>query len=205
MRIIDKNKDFYDYFQEYDSDVVFDRRGSYILTNEGLNLWKMSRYKIESKGKPLLMQIGYTNWLISAQATKVNEDKYGYYSVEDYSLELIEMWKDYNKSVDFKFGEIKVSHSIEYFFSKKFNHKTPLIDEIKLGNFEYVNNFCEKSPVIFSKTKLPSILNPQDIYMAIDEWLSHKKDDVAHDTMSDKEKIESHGFDVKESFRGKVK
>ena len=39
MRIIDKNRDFYDYFQEYDSDIVFDRRGSHILTNDELNVW----------------------------------------------------------------------------------------------------------------------------------------------------------------------
>lgn len=202
MRIIDKNKDFYDYFQDYDSDIVFNRRGSHILTNEELNVWVLwSRHKADDKY--FLLQIGYTNWLILAKPTKINQDGYGGYTVEDFSLELIEMWKDYNKSVDFKFGEIKTHYTMEYITSKKFNHKTALIDDIKLGNFEYKNNFTEKSPIILSKTKLPSILNPQDVYMAIDEWLSHKKDDVVHDTMSDKEKIVSHGFDTKSSFRGK--
>lgn len=202
MRIIDKNRDFYDYFQDYDSDIVFDRRGSRILTNEELNVWEIyNRYKVDDKY--LLLQIGYTNWLILIKPIKINKDDYGYYSVEDFSLELIEMWKNYNKSIDFKFGEIKISHTMEYLTSKKFNYKTPLIDDIKLGNFEYKNNFAEKSLIILSKTKLPSILNPQDVYMAIDEWLSHKKDDVVHDTMTDKEKIVSHGFDTKSSFRGK--
>ena len=68
MRIIDKNKDFYDYFQDYDSDIVFDRRGSHILTNEELNLWiRESRYK--PNDKYLLLQIGYTNWLIIVKPT----------------------------------------------------------------------------------------------------------------------------------------
>jgi len=202
MRIIDKNKDFYDYFQDYDSDIVFDRRGSRILTNEELNRWILwSRNKAENKY--FLLQIGYTNWLILAKPIKINRDGYGGYTIEDFSLELIEMWKDYNKSVDFKFGEIKTYYTMEYVTSKKFNHKTALIDDIKLGNFEYKNNFTEKSPIVLNKTKLPSILNAQEVYLAIEEWLSHKKDDIVHDSMTDKEKIVSHGFDTKISFRGK--
>lgn len=202
MRIIDKNKDFYDYFQDYGSDIVFDRRGSYILTNGELNRWVLwTRH--EADDKYFLLQIGYTNWLILAKPTKINRDGWGGYTVEDFSLELIEMWKDYNKSVDFKFGEIKTHYTMEYITSKKFNHKTALIDDIKLGNFEYKNNFTEKSPIVLSKTKLPSILNAQEVYIAIEEWLSHKKDDIVHDSMTDKEKIVSHGFDTKSSFRGK--
>lgn len=203
MRILDKNKDFYDYLQDYESDIVFDRRGSHILTNEELNTWTLyNRYKSEFTDKYFLLQIGYTNWLILAKATKIGDNGSGYFTVEDYSLELVEMWKDYNKSVDFKFGEISSKFSIEYLYSKKWEHKK-FIDDVKLGNFEYKNNFAEKSPIVLSKTKLPSILNAQDIYLAIEEWLSHKKDDVVHDSMTDKEKIVSHGFDTKSSFRGK--
>lgn len=203
MRIIDKNRDFYDYFQDYDSDIVFDRRGSRILSNEELNAWSLyNRYKSEFTDKYFLLQIGYTNWLILAKPINIDKNTYGYFTVNDFSLELAEIWKDYNKSVDFKFGEIKIHYTLEYITSKKFNHKTALIDDIKLGNFEYKNNFVEKSPIILNKTKLPSILNAQDIYLAIEEWLSHKKDDIVYDTMTDKEKIVSHGFDTKSSFRG---
>lgn len=205
MRIIDKNRDFYDYFQDYDSDIVFDRRGSRILTNEELNVWYLynRRYKSEFTDKYFLLQIGYTNWLILAKPTNIDKDTYGYFTVNDFSLELVEMWKNYNKSVDFKFGEIQTHYTLEYLTSKKFNHKTALIDDIKLGNFEYKNNLAEKSPIILNKTKLPSILDAQDVYFAIEEWLSHKKDDIVHDSMTDKEKIISHGFDTKSSFRGK--
>ena len=202
MRIIDKNRDFYDYFQEYDSDIVFDRRGSRIITNEELNFWQLYNRYNNFENKYLLLQIGYTNWLILAKPTNIDKDTYGYFIVNDFSLELVEMWKDYNKSVDFKFGNIKTFYTLEYLTSKKF-HKKALIDDIKLGNFEYKNNLAEKSPIILNKTKLPSILNAQDVYLAIEEWLSHKKDDIVHDFMTDKEKIVSHGFDTKSSFRGK--
>lgn len=202
MRILDKNKDFYDYLQDYESDIVFDRRGSHILTNEELNFFPLyNRYKVDDVY--LLLQIGYTNWLIVEKPIKIIKDISGYNIVKDFSIELIEMWKDYNKSIDFKFGEIKNRYTIEYLTSKKFNQDLALMDDIKLGNFEYKNNLAEKSPIVLSKTKLPSILNAQDVYLAIEEWLSHKKDDVAHDSMTDKEKIVSHGFDTKSSFRGK--
>ena len=202
MRILDKNKDFYDYLQDYESDIVFDRRGSHILTNEELNFFPLyNRYKVDDVY--LLLQIGYTNWLIVAKPIKIIKDASGYNIVKDFSIELIETWKDYNKSVDFKFGEIKNRYTIEYLTSKKFNQDLALMDDIKLGNFEYKNNLAEKSPIVLSKTKLPSILKAQDIYLAIEEWLSHKKDDVTHDSMTDKEKIVSHGFDTKSSFRGK--
>lgn len=201
MRIIDKNKDFYDYFQDYDSDIVFDRRNSRILTDSEICALYGGFYE-KFHDKFLLLQIGYTNWLIKMIAEKIN-DSDTWLVCNDYRLELIEMWKDYNKSVDFKFGEIKTHYTLEYLTSKKFNHKTALIDDIKLGNFEYIKNFTEKSPIILNKTKLPSILNAQDVYFAIEEWLSHKKDDIVHDSMTDKEKIVSHGFDTKSSFRGK--
>jgi len=202
MRILDKNKDFYDYLQDYESDIVFDRRGSHILTNEELNFFPLyNRYKVDDVY--LLLQIGYTNWLIVEKPIKIIKDANGYNIVKDFSIELIETWKDYNKSVDFNFGEIKNRYTIEYLTSKKFNQDLALMDDIKLGNFEYKNNLAEKSPIVLSKTKLPSILKAQDVYLAIEEWLSHKKDDVAHDSMTDKEKIVSHGFDTKSSFRGK--
>lgn len=198
MRIIDKNKDFYDYFQDYDSDVVFDRRNSYIITKDDI-CRLMDKYSWEYKdGDCLLLQIGYTNWLILLKATIDEKTD----MITDYSVELVEKWKDYNKSVDFKFGKIKTLFSIEQLYSKKWQNRK-FMDDVKLGNFEYTKDFTEKSLIILNKTKLPSILDAQEVYMAIEEWLSHKKDEIVHDNMTDKEKIVSHGFDTKSSFRGK--
>lgn len=67
MRIIDKNKDFYDYLQCYDDDVVFDRRGSYILTNQDIcDLWSGFHHK-DFSDKHLLLQVGYLCWLMIAK------------------------------------------------------------------------------------------------------------------------------------------
>jgi hypothetical protein len=44
-----------------------------------------------------------------------------------------------------------------------------------------------------------SVLSPQDIYLQLCEWLAPKED--VQDNMSNEEKVESHGFDKKKSFR----
>ena len=36
MRIIDKNKDYYDYLQCYNDDIVYDRRNSHFITLDDL-------------------------------------------------------------------------------------------------------------------------------------------------------------------------
>ena len=63
MRIIDKNKDFYDYLQYYDDDVVSDRRGSYILTNQDIcELW--FGFHEDFSDKYLLLQKGKKDYTL---------------------------------------------------------------------------------------------------------------------------------------------
>ncbi len=49
-------------------------------------------------------------------------------------------------------------------------------------------------------------INPLDIYLAFDEYFSLEKQAQERTEsvgITDKERIENHGFDVKTSFRGK--
>lgn len=208
MRIIDKNKDFYDYFQVYDDDIVFDRRGSYILTNQDIcDLW--CAYDKNFDDKYLLLQVGYSYWLILAKIIEFGKNN-GWKVCTDYSLELVEHWKDYNHFDSLHFGAVDKHFSAEYLFSKKWDWKSNLIDEIKRGNYEYKKDFTVNTyskindiKLVFCKTKIPSVVMANDLYNAFDEYFSHLKDDVKVDNMTDIEKVESHGFDKKTSFRGK--
>lgn len=128
----------------------------------------------------------------------------------DYSLELVDYWKDYNHFDSLHFGAVDKHFSAEFLFSKKWNWKSNLIDEIKRGNYEYKKDFTLDTyrkindiKLIFCKTKIPSIIMADDLYNAFDEYFSHLKDDVKIDNMTDIEKVESHGFNKKTSFRGK--
>lgn len=204
MRIIDKNKDFYDYLQCYDDDLVYDRRGSIILTNEDIcDLW--CSFHEDFSDKYLLLQVGYSYWLMIAKckSVAVSSTTNEFQSV-DYSLELVDYWKDYNHFDSLHFGTVNKYFSSEFLFSKKWDWKSNLIDEIKRGNYEYKKDFTERHPnLIFRKTKIPSVVMADDLYNAFDEYFSHLKDDVKVDNMTDIEKVESHGFDIKQSFRGK--
>lgn len=216
MRILDKNKDYYDYLQCYEDDLVYDRRGSYILTNKDIcDIWDgWHKFNSEFENKHLLLHIGYSFWLIDVICLSSVEEN-GWKVCTDYSLELIDYWKDYNHFDKLHFGTVKKNYSIEYLYSKKWDWKSKLVDDIKHGNYEYIKDFTnshhhchsntekEFTELIFSKTKIPSIIKAEDLYNAFDEYYSHLKDDIKVDNMSDIEKVESHGFDKKTSFRGK--
>lgn len=197
MRIIDKNKDYYDYLQCYTDDIVYDRRNSHFITLDDLE--KIWMFDIDERF--LLLQVGYSNWLIKIIPTKY-EEKNGWTYIQDYSVELLEYWKDYNHCNKLTFGVINKRCSFEYLFSKKFQRYEKLSDDVKHGNYEFKILYTEKHEnILFSKSKIPSIVKPFDLYNAFDEYFSHLKDDVNYDNMTDKEKIESHGFDKKTSFR----
>ena len=59
MKIIDKNKDYYDYLQQYDDTLVYDRRGSYPLTKFDVidKLWgKLWEREATFQDKYMLLQ-----------------------------------------------------------------------------------------------------------------------------------------------------
>lgn len=209
MRIIDKNKDYYDYLQCYDDNLVYDRRGSIILTDEDIcNLW--SGWHNDFSDKYLLLQVGYSYWLILAKCESTAVSISNCPQCIEYSLELVDYWKDYNHFDKLHFGTVKKDYSVEFMFSKKFDWKSNLINDIKMGNYEYVKDFTvdiykkiENINLIFHNIKIPSIVKAEDLYNAFDEYFSHLKDDVKVDNMTDIEKVESHGFNKKTSFRGK--
>ena len=70
MRIIDKQRDFYDYLQDPTDKLVFDRRGSFLLTKE-IFCERIStiRYYWQSKYRFVLLQCGATFWLFLVTIT----------------------------------------------------------------------------------------------------------------------------------------
>ena len=93
MRIIDKQHDFYDYLQDPTDKLVFDRRGSFLLTKEifceGI---RYQRYHCDSRYRFVLLQCGVAYWLFMITITVKGLD----YSIVDYNMELLKNWKNYN-------------------------------------------------------------------------------------------------------------
>ena len=66
MRIIDKNTDFYDYYQNiyHDDSLTFDRTDSFLLTKENLcGYLPVDKYTPEGDFEYLLLQVCNTFWL----------------------------------------------------------------------------------------------------------------------------------------------
>ena len=98
MRIIDKNTDYYDYYQNIyrDDTITFDRTDSFLLTKSMMcehlsgthwNRWDNDPYNF------VLLQVCNTFWLFLTQITKRDE----YNRTLDYTMELITTWKNYSK------------------------------------------------------------------------------------------------------------
>lgn len=98
MRIIDKNTDYYDYYQNIyrDDTITFDRTDSFLLTKSMMcehlsgthwNHWDNDPYNF------VLLQVCNTFWLFLTEITK--KDKYN--RTLDYTMELITTWKNYSK------------------------------------------------------------------------------------------------------------
>ena len=224
MRIIDKNRDYYDYLQSSeDNRIVFDRRGSFTLTKEALcDAFCFVRYWDKTPYRFLLMQCGAAYWLFLAEITSY-ETSYKGFLPSDYRLELLSSWKNFSK--DIRLLDISVVNPrIPWKMTSKeeiLKHKDALQNEIAQGNYSrekdlgrYIRYTDHKGK--WEKQELPypllkecgiaGLVGAQEIFSAIEEYFSMKITESERTEplgMTNDDKIESHGFDTRTSFRGK--
>ncbi len=231
MRIIDKNRDYYDYLQDRDDTLVFDRRGSFLLTKEIFCDKIRDTWRIGSKYRFVLLQCGATFWLFLVHITKCG----GYADMPlDYEVECIASWKNYNVprgllklslitfNQDWKYDILwdkgnKVSPHYDYNPEKIKNKADVLRQAIDNRDIEVINNLSKltqyngdiKSELTIPILKACGIANQisaEDMYHAIDEHFSLEKtasESTVAEGTTNKDKILNHGFDTKTSFRGK--
>ena len=221
MRIIDSNKDFYDFYQNIyrDDHLVFDRRDSYDLSKEefcSCFLCEESRrwYHGEKyeKEKDVLLQVCNTFWLLNLAVTAT--DSYGICT--DYKLELQKTWKDYSLKREL----ILLRHVYFFDWRKKIDPKKK-IERISTGDFKTIHTFDrfilskshgeknekeERHIPILKNIGIAGPISPQDIFFALEEYFSQEKSATERTEsvgLTNDEKISNHGFDLKDSFRGK--
>lgn len=221
MRIIDKQQDYYDYLQSPTDTLVFDRRGSFLLSKEqfckDLDLYlERSRYRF------VLLQCGATYWLFLATI----KDKESY----DYSLELLTSWKNYSKEIkllqldtvdirgifglyDYKIKDLdcdKIKSRVQDFKDaidrNNFSVARNISSNVKYT--DYKNSYKkEKSTLPLLKAcGISSLIQPLDMFTAIEEYFSLMKsssETTEAKGATNDDKIVMHGFDTKTSFRGK--
>lgn len=222
MRIIDSNKDFYDYYQNIyrDDSLTFDRRDSYDLSKEEFagNFYYDSchtsyRYynKWYSKHHDVLLQICNTFWLFDLEVIKTNEIG----RCVDYTLNLSGTWKDYNKprelmrlsnitfwyykvdTLEKKINAIKTNdYRVQKVFDKFHVYKSNGVTDVRE----------ERHTPILKNIGIAGCVDPMDIYLALEEYFSLEKTATERTEsagLTNDEKVSNHGFDLKKSFRGK--
>ena len=226
MRIIDKNTDFYDFYQNIykDDALTFDRRDSFVLTKEmvcdAIHLysynwsWKEKKYKYDTTY--LLLQICNTYWLFTLEVTEVNNSIYTDSKPTNYSIKLITKWRNSNKSR--KLCSVDI---VRFYYSRfyKDNNKNVenFINRINTNDYKNIHTFnhhiiyngdikIEKHIPLLKACGITECVDPLDIYLAFEEYFSLEK--TASERRepigtTDIDKVESHGFDKKTSFRGK--
>lgn len=233
MKIIDKNIDFYDYLQGIyrDFSVTFDRTDSFVLTKELMcsslhrardNLYRIGNNSYETgtstDSRFVLLQVCNTFWLSLAKITK----KDSYDMPLDYEMELLTSWKNYCKKRELiKLDIISFGWKINRQICKSTNITSQvdvLTQAIDMNDYRVRdsvnkcivrkagNTYEEKHIPIFKASGMAKCIDPLEIYLSLEEYFLLEKSSlerVSSINITDKEKIENHGFDVKTSFRGK--
>lgn len=233
MKILDKNTDFYDFYQNVyrDDTYTFDRTASFFITKEMVCDILTHRYSRRYWDKPhkgdlflSLVQVCNDFWVIALEVSKVKDEEH---IISDVDFTLISHFKDYNKerkliSVDIIDRRFCPSYSHVWGFpntvGRCLDRADDIVMSIKNGYSESKAHFGpvimtypdgtkkEKTIPLLIASGFVNCIEPLDIYNAFEEYFSLKRSSAERTEsvgLTDKEKIANHGFDAKISFRGK--
>lgn len=207
MQILDKNKDFYDFYQNIyiDKTYTFDRRKSVYFHKEEWNdiFFNSARDYIY-----YVLQVGYSRYLYKITYIDVSKATVFVSShLDNYKVELVKYWKNYDNLVDFEFG---IEEELESYGYKNYHpsYEKQSIDslyntELK-KTYLYASRLKGRSYPILYESGIASCTDSHQLYMDIEEWLSAQKERelrTESKDITDKQKIVNHGFDTRESFR----
>lgn len=221
MKIIDKNTDFYDYYQNIYKDdfLTFDRRDSFLLTKDlmasfldGTYNWGYMQKKYHHKKyNYALLQICHEFWLFAIEIKEIDN----FHRVTDYSIELLTHWKNTNKPR--KLCNLEIIDFYYYYRSKPHDKIPALIKEIDTNNYKIKktinkhiiyngNKKIEKHIPLLKACGIANCIDAHQVYLAFEEFFSLEKSSLEKTEplgATDIDKVESHGFDKVISFRGK--
>lgn len=232
MRIIDKNTDFYDFWQDIyrDSSITFDRTDSFVLSKDIMcDYIRASQdrfYTVKDfEQQFVLLQICHTFWLFLVEVTK----KTDYDRPTEYTVQLVVTWKNYHKprclirldlisfgyKVDHLLGRRYDNHKYD---SEKVSSKTNVLISAVNSNDYRINVTIDKHTIykgdntkeekhipLLKASGMASCMESLDVFLAFEEFFSLEKTATERTEsagLTNNEKISNHGFDIKTSFRG---
>jgi hypothetical protein len=204
LKIIDKNKDYYDYLSHVygiDENIAFNRRGSTILTTEYIQQF------IENTNNSfysfwldlLILETGFVHYLFDIK-TQEKGDKI-FSLIHTYTDE-IHFSKNpvciyFNDDFDFRSEDRQLrgwkKRDLSY---SKLRLKESMIKVWRNNN----KPICIELPIL-DKTFFPSVIKPEKIWQNIYNYLVKINEPNIIDTRDDVSKAIDHGFDKRTSFR----
>ena len=196
----------------------------FILLQVGYTFWL---FFIEWKNKKTGEKASYSDWAVDIVGEWKDYDLILVSSWKNFNherklldLSIIRLAHvPYNMYSDFNFKTL----SRDYKMDKIRLHADALVDAINHNDIRVIRSFnkevfhvdlgrgkgyktIEKHIPILRETGVANVIDPMSLYMAIEEFFSHEKtasERTESIGLTDKEKIENHGFSAKTSFRGK--
>jgi len=200
MLIVDKNDDFYDHYSHIygiDKQIVFDRKGSILLTDTSLfnhfyNMRISQRYFS-------LLEVGYKQYLFEFKDVKLTSP----FNDPEYALDVIKVFDEQKHLFEKPMTIAPVSNTF-YNAWQMFYNKNKMKKSVELRDITFENRNFDLP--ILKDTKLTKVLDAETIWKDLNVYISSQKNDKDVAIVNtDKDKIVNHGFDLKSSFRNPIK
>jgi hypothetical protein len=217
MYIIDKNQDYYDYLSYVygiDKSVTYDRRNSVILNDASFlqsplsgGHWLYRPTKYSNYTSFVVLEVGYVQYLIKIDDIKFQENVLYHIPEEVINYE-VSLYKKYDDNKHYFEAPITLHSCIIKDSWAFMNSSADFVSFIEQNSFKEVIQLRRNkvSNPILKGTKLTKILDAQELWVNLDNYISSLNNDKDIDIqMSDEERAEIHGFDRKSSFRNSIK
>lgn len=199
MFIIDKNKDYYDYFSKIygsDKNITFDRRGSKIITDENVvNIYNYDKHE----GQFFILEVGNVQYLIRLYDLVLKKADYLYSTAEIFvsvKMEIKNIFRDNKNILGFPISIRSVNIPFRsYHYDKKTGKFITDYTEYSVTNTTVIN-----LPIL-ANTQLTRLINPEEIWKELSNYISSLNNDKNSVFVPDIQKVVNHGFDKRESFR----
>lgn len=214
MRIIDKYKDYYDFFghKSEDKTLVYDRRGSTPLNKETVlfHIYRYSRDNSVTFG----LQAGFKLFILEAIHLQADYDpktrKLQYVAGD---LQLVDSIDNFNwagqplQFVDLKLPYTRFNnrwYTYRSAWDRSYQNQLKTVPVMRKKDNGQPDEPLAEKPLLCD-TAIPALIPPFEIYKNLEMYISSLKTEKTVDIATNDEKIINHGFDMKSSFRHPIK
>ena len=214
MRIIDKYKDYYDFFghKSEDKTLVYDRRGSTPLNKETVlfHIYRYSRDNSVTFG----LQAGFKLFILQSihllaehdPRTRILQHVTG-------DIQLVDSIDNFNwTGQPLQFVDLELSfprsnnrwYTYRSAWDRSYQNQLQTVPVMRKKDNGLPDEPLAEKPLLCD-TAIPALIPPFEIYKNLEMYISSLKTEKTVDIATNDEKIINHGFDMKSSFRHPIK